>query len=298
MSPRLWIRAQRALVALTVIAFEALIPLGVHAQSITDPLAKLAPELKPLVTATTGPTLAWVRNATGGVLVKVIVTIDPSRPLSVSTLLPTVLSLGGVVGYQYPSLHAVAVTLPAPKLLDLLRLAEVQSISPNRSVYRSSASLLERSSGAWDMRSASSANGNLTGSGIGIAVLDSGIAYTHRHFAGKGLLGLPGPTRVRQALDLAALGKSLSESDWIGGKVNAASGLLALQSGSLQSLLAQRSKLTALQPDAYGHGTHVASIAAGDGGYQGPDTTGVATDADLFDIRVLDDNGHRQPSPT
>src|SRR6185436_4644359 len=46
-----------------------------------------------------------------------------------------------------------------------------------------------------------------------------------------------------------------------------------------------------LLPDPYGHGTHVASIAAGSAGYQWPDTSGVAPNADLYDIRVLDNNG-------
>ena len=41
------------------------------------------------------------------------------------------------------------------------------------------------------------------------------------------------------------------------------------------------------QADPYGHGTHVASIAAGSGGYQSPDSSGIASNADIYDVRVL-----------
>src|SRR4029079_11996693 len=37
--------------------------------------------------------------------------------------------------------------------------------------------------------------------------------------------------------------------------------------------------------------THVASVLAGNGGYQSPDSSGVAPGADLYDVRVLDQHG-------
>jgi hypothetical protein len=46
--------------------------------------------------------------------------------------------------------------------------------------------------------------------------------------------------------------------------------------------------------DPYGHGTHVASIAAGTSRYYGsstPDSTGIAPGASVYDVRVLDDAG-------
>ena len=48
--------------------------------------------------------------------------------------------------------------------------------------------------------------------------------------------------------------------------------------------------------DRYGHGSHVAAVAAGRGAYQAVDTTGIAPNANLYDVRVLDDNGYGQLS--
>src|SRR4029453_18986088 len=44
-------------------------------------------------------------------------------------------------------------------------------------------------------------------------------------------------------------------------------------------------------PDVYGHGTHVASIAAGQSITGAPDATGLAPGATIVDLKVLDGNG-------
>ena len=44
-------------------------------------------------------------------------------------------------------------------------------------------------------------------------------------------------------------------------------------------------------PDPYGHGSHVAAVAAGAGNYQSPESGGIAPGADLYDVRVLDERG-------
>ena len=47
-------------------------------------------------------------------------------------------------------------------------------------------------------------------------------------------------------------------------------------------------------PDRYGHGTPVASIAVGRGGFRTPDSTGIAASAKVYDVKVLDDAGGGQ----
>ena len=49
-------------------------------------------------------------------------------------------------------------------------------------------------------------------------------------------------------------------------------------------------------PDVYGHGSHVASIAAGGSIAGAPDAAGIAPGAQLVDVRVLDENGIGQLS--
>ncbi|MGP3971618.1 S8 family serine peptidase [Streptomyces sp. 6N223] len=48
--------------------------------------------------------------------------------------------------------------------------------------------------------------------------------------------------------------------------------------------------------DRYGHGTHVASIAAGTGAHSGGDYTGVAPGADLINAKVLGNDGYGETS--
>jgi subtilisin family serine protease len=44
-------------------------------------------------------------------------------------------------------------------------------------------------------------------------------------------------------------------------------------------------------PDVYGHGTQVASIAAGRSITGAPESAGIASNANIYDVRVLDDTG-------
>src|ERR1700687_901898 len=100
----------------------------------------------------------------------------------------------------------VPVMVPVSHLADLAHRTDVASISPTRAVTRT-ASLLQISTGA---ANASVPNRRtLDGSGVGIAVVASGIAYSHQSVSGSSLLGLQTPTRVRQAIDFVQLGKGL-----------------------------------------------------------------------------------------
>ena len=272
----------------------ALFFLPAQAQTAADAAArqKLDTRLLGVVDRTATPLAGWLKQATGGPLVKVIVSTDGSDPLGLTRLLQSVLSLGGAVHQTYPSLNALAVMLPAGGLLTLAQDPTVVGITPNAPVTRS-ASLLQQASGSAEVPAASGFNPvrGLDGSGIGIAVLDSGIAWQHRQFASAGLPGLPGTSRVRQRVDLVALGSKVLGGGWKPGANDSALTAVSGAIASLPSALGSAAALGGGTADVYGHGTHVASIAAGQGSYQGPDASGIAPNATLYDVRVLGDDG-------
>jgi serine protease AprX len=132
----------------------------------------------------------------------------------------------------------------------------------------------------------------LDGSGVGIAVLDSGLGWSHLN-----LLAADGKTsRVQKAVDFQKVGDAtaLGVKDWSVGIDASAS----LYPGS-KTMADYESKIDATganRSDLYGHGTHVASVAAGRGAYPGDRLTGVAPGANLYDVKVLDGNGYGQMS--
>src|SRR6185503_799101 len=87
----------------------------------------------------------------------------------------------------------------------------------------------------------------LDGTGIGIAVLDSGIASDHTAFLDRG-------NRSRVVADVDFTGEGRTD-------------------------------------DPYAHGTHVASIAAGNGRISNAEFTGIAPNANLINLRVLNSTG-------
>src|SRR5262249_35096069 len=143
------------------------------------------------------PLLPWLRSVNGQPMVKVMVTSN-SGDASLADLRSFVLSLGGSVSYNYASLRMVAVMVPAAHAMDLARRADVVSLSPNRAVVRA-ASTLQLTTGAANALAPS--GGPLDGSGVGIAIVDSGIGYSHQSVSTTLPLNLKGPTRVQQALD-------------------------------------------------------------------------------------------------
>lgn len=105
----------------------------------------------------------------------------------------------------------------------------------------------------------------LTGKGVLVAVIDSGISYYNRDFRNA-----DGTTRIRYLWD-QVLNREFSEA-----QINE-----ALMTGSRQA--AQQ-----LVPsiDTSGHGTAVAGIAAGNGGEGGPAYAGVARESELIIVRL------------
>lgn len=117
---------------------------------------------------------------------------------------------------------------------------------------------------------------DLTGRGILIAILDSGIDYQHPDFISDS-----GESRI------------VALWDQTGGSTPAPSGF---QFGSLytQSMITAALENSSLVPsrDLIGHGTHVAGIAAGNGRASNGVHVGVAPDADLLIVKLADSNGY------
>jgi serine protease AprX len=248
--------------------------------------AKLAPDLVAAMHGTKVLNLPWLREVDGEVLVKVLV-LARSDDASLAPLRQAVLAMGGTVYYNYLSIRGVSVMLPATRLLDLARRDDVESVSPNRPAMRT-ASLMRSTTGAVD--AGRSTGSRLDGTGVGIAILDSGIAATHQNlWASRN--GVKLYSRIRDSVDMVKVGKGVNslgwskQTDW-SNQVQATLGGTRYDSALALGTLAYEN-----HADPYGHGTHVASVAAGSGSYQSPDSTGVAPNADVYDVRVLDERG-------
>ena len=153
--------------------------------------------------------------------------------------------LGGVVKIVFTLINAVSATLLPGDVINLSNQSNVAYISLDRNV----GATLDYADGA--VNAPLAWNSGLDGTGIGIAVIDSGI-YPHADLSNSW-----GQSRI------------VYRQSFIGGSA---------------------------QYDDYGHGTHVAGIAAGNGKSSSVPGTlhllrGIAPNANLLDLRVLDKNG-------
>jgi len=252
---------------------------------------KIAADLQYVVSAPTTPKISWAKDVNGRRYVKALIVANSADPDLVA-LRADVLAKGGSVYLSYVSVAALSVMLPADQVAAIAARADVQGISPNRMTART-ASTLEYVMGVMNLRSYSGGSySGLDGSGVGIAVLDSGLGWSHLN-----LTASDGKTsRVKKAVDFQKVGdaSALGVKDWTVGIDASAS----LYPGS-KTMADYESKINATgadRSDLFGHGTHVASVAAGRGAYQTTDSSGIAPGASLYDIKVLDGNGYGQMS--
>jgi serine protease AprX len=250
---------------------------------------KIAPDLRAVITAATGPSknINWIKKVKGDWHVKVLVVSSNASDPELKVLRQTVTNLGGSVIYRYLSVPAVSIVLPLQSVRALAGRSDVSSISPNRMTAKTD-SYIEKITGTLAARSGYPQRA-VDGSGIGIAVFDSGVMRDHVN-----MLDGNGNTRVVQSLnflDAEAAQGAVGKKGWGEPGVDFASELYP-GSKKLDVYLKhlQRGKTKDLD-DPYGHGTHVASVAAGTARATDPDTTGIAPKANLFDLRVLDDAG-------
>ena len=240
---------------------------------------KLAPDLRQAFQK--GPSAQrWMADIEGSRYVRVLIVSDSPDP-EMTDLRAHVLAVGGSVYYRYLSVSALSALVPAQRLEELAQRPDVQSVSPNRAVRRT-ASALELATGAADIHRGSNGVPGLDGSGVGIAVLDSGIAWNHEAFqAADGRT-----SRVARAVDLTQL-PDVSGRRWLRGVDLTAGRGRSRWAAFEQMIAADRSD----RADQFGHGSHVAGIAAGRSTEQTLETTGMAPGAKLFDVKVLDGAG-------
>ena len=121
-------------------------------------------------------------------------------------------------------------------------------------------------------------NPGLTGRGVLVAIIDSGIDYVHPDFRNE-----DGTTRIVALWDQTAGGPGEAPPEgYLDGvlytreRINAA--LLEERTGAGQSIVPET--------DLSGHGTHVAGIAAGNGRASGGRYRGVAYESDLLVVKL------------
>ena len=254
--------------------------------------SKVAADLAAMIAAPTTPVISWAKDVNGIRYVKALVISSNTTDPDLVSLRAAVMSAGGSVYMNYVSVRALSVMLPVNQVYNLAARSDVQGISPNRLTART-ASLLELATGTTTQRTGSGTTWTgLDGSGVGIAVLDSGIAANHLNFVGAN----GSTSRVLKAVDFQKAGDAtlVGAKDWTTG-VDASA---ALYPGS-KTMANYEAKINASgldRTDYYGHGSHVASISAGRGGYQATDSTGIAPRANLYDVKVLDGQGFGQLS--
>lgn len=178
-------------------------------------------------------------------LVDVILQLN-SKP---SGQLNALLNRNGVrIRAAYKTFSFVTVQMPAAFIDELASFSEVSFVSiDNKIEAMGHISLTIGADSARHQTGTKGISDSADGSGVGIAVIDSGIDANHIAFLGK-----DGRSRVIANVDFTGENRT---------------------------------------DDPYGHGTHVAGIAAGNGRIANGSYTGIAPNANLINLRVLDGNG-------
>ena len=260
---------------------------GAHAQTASS---KIAADLQQVISAPTTPKLSWAKDVNGIRYVKVLVISNSTDPDLVA-LRADVLAKGGAVYFRYVSVAALSAMLPANQVAAIAARSDVQGISPNRLTART-ASTLEYATGAMNLRTYSgSSYTGLDGAGVGIAVLDSGMMWNHQNLA---------DAAGRAASSVRWTSRRSATRRWSAPRTGPSASTRrhrCTRAARRWPTTRRRSPTTsATRSTPYGHGTHVASVAAGRGAYQTPDSSGVAPGANLYDVKVLDGNGFGQMS--
>jgi serine protease AprX len=271
------------LLALVLFAMQAAHAVNFRVDTVEQARRKIAPDLLQAVEAPQAPLVPWVKQQGDARLVKLLILGKEDEDPKLNSLRRAILDAGGSVYYRYISISGVAAMLPAQRVIEIARRSDVESLSPNRITTRT-ASLVEQITGADTARlpTGSLANG-YDGAGVGIAFLDSGIMSSHRAFVDQW-----NARRVKRSLDVRLLSAAIAPLWTAGWDVSAdfypGSDIMAKYEAILSAAMVPFQ-------DPYGHGTMVASVAAGRGFAAQLENGGIAPRANIFDLRVLDENG-------
>src|SRR5205807_2992462 len=113
-----------------------------------------------------------------------------------------VAGVGGRKRAGYDSLNTLVADVPANTVASLAQRDDVVYVSPDRPV-KSEANLTDDTIGATQVQAGTNGNNGLSGKGISIAILDSGISANHPDFAGTN-----GKSRVIAAVDFSGSKKA------------------------------------------------------------------------------------------
>src|SRR5438105_6040412 len=123
-------RPLRSALAVVACLASLVFPVSAFAQTAdAQAQLKIAPDLMAAVSSSATPTVPWAMQLNGALLVKAVVVAN-SDDASLTDLRANVVAVGGSVYYNYASIRALAVMVPASRLLDLARRTDVASISP------------------------------------------------------------------------------------------------------------------------------------------------------------------------
>jgi hypothetical protein len=221
---------------------------------------KVSDDLSAVVAAATTPKISWAKDVAGVRYVKALIIVDAAS--NATKTRDAVLHAGGSVYYRYTSVPALSVLMPASSVTSIAARTEVQSISPNRLAART-ASSIEFATGALaaNVRTyAGTTYSGLDGTGVGIAIVDSGVMFNHQNLGDD-----RNATRVVKGVDMTKAGDAslVGAKDWTPG-IDASSDMSP--GSTTQTQYENKIQNTKHDnTDLYGHGTHVASVAAGRG---------------------------------
>lgn len=163
---------------------------------------------------------------------------------------------GGVAGRSLPQLRAQVADVRNQSLAEIARHPAVARVLPDRDAFAT----MERTGAAVGAAMAREEFG-LTGRGIGIAVIDSGVAAYHDDLTYAA-------DKTPRVSSRVVHFKDFTREDH------------------------PRLWLSERPTDDFGHGTHVAGIIAGSGFDSDGRRSGIAPRANLVALKVLDDRGH------